>query len=76
MQVPQPRPHLIAHLPSLSFFHPAPPTLPSLTFSLRFTNLIFVGYTAEGYKKGLCHETPTAEELAGATQRPRFLPVR
>jgi hypothetical protein len=33
---------------------------------VRFTDLVFVGYTADGYKKGLCHETPTAEELAGA----------
>lgn len=32
---------------------------------LRFSDLVFVGYTADGYKKGLCHETPTAEELAG-----------
>ncbi len=36
---------------------------------LRFSDLVFVGYTADGYKKGLCHETPTAEELAGVDDR-------
>ncbi len=39
--------------------------LPSFSSFYSFTDLVFVGYTADGYKKGLCHETPTAKELAG-----------
>ena len=49
-------------------FSTLPPRLPFLRHCHRFTDLVFVGYTADGYKKGLCHETPTAEELAGAMQ--------
>ena len=46
----------------------SPLYLPAFPSFHRFTDLVFVGYTADGYKKGLCHETPTADELAGAMQ--------
>jgi|LauGreDrversion4_2_1035121.scaffolds.fasta_scaffold873528_1 hypothetical protein len=51
-----------------SFASHSPLYLPAFPSFHRFTDLVFVGYTADGYKKGLCHETPTAEELAGAMQ--------
>ena len=52
--------NLITKTPS----HPLPLT-PRHPRVFRFSDLVFVGYTADGYKKGLCHETPTADELAG-----------
>ena len=54
----------VANLVSKTPSHPLPLT-PRHPRALRFSDLVFVGYTADGYKKGLCHETPTAEELAG-----------
>jgi hypothetical protein len=54
----------VANLVTQTPSHPLPLT-PRHLRALRFSDLVFVGYTADGYKKGLCHETPTAEELAG-----------